>query len=279
MPNLLAGLASLLWGTSDFLGGIAVRGRSAARFGALTQPIGLAVVALVLIVAPADPTAVDLVWGVAAGVATAVSLVALYRSLAIGPMNVAAPTAAVVGAAVPVAIGLLGGERPGAMALAGVALGLFAVVLVGIRPEEGGSERPTRRVMLSSIAAGTAIGLAVACFAQTSVGSGVWPFGAAKLTAALILAAVVLVSRAGRSEPRWNPWLLAAVGVGDAAATMLMLLALQRGSLVIVSVLGALFPVVTVVLAKLVLAERFTRAQLLGLAIAVPAVVLMTTST
>ena len=158
MPNLLAGLASLLWGTSDFLGGIAVQGRSAARFGALTQPIGLAVVALVLVFAPANPSKADIRWGLAAGVATATSLVTLYRSLAIGPMFVAAPTAAVGGCAVPVVIGLISGERPGTVALFGVLLGIIAVVLVGIQPEQRERGGHVRDVLALSAIAGVAIG-------------------------------------------------------------------------------------------------------------------------
>ncbi len=277
MPNLLAGLASLLWGTSDFLGGIAVRGRSAVRFGALTQPIGLAVVALVLVFAPADPSQTDIRWGLAAGVATATSLVTLYRSLAIGPMFVAAPTAAVGGCAVPVVIGLISGERPGTVALFGVLLGIIAVVLVGIQPEQRDRGGPIRDVLALSAIAGVAIGIAVVCFAQTSPESGVSPFGAAKLVATLILGSIALLSRrVDESTPRRNRWLVPAVGIGDACATMLMLLALQRGSLVLVSVLGGLFPVVTVVLARAFLNQRLTRAQLLGLAVAVLAVVMMT---
>ena len=277
MPNLLAGLASLLWGTSDFLGGIAVRGRSAVRFGSLTQPVGVAVVALVLAFVPADPSRADIAWGLVAGVATATSLVTLYRSLAIGPMYVAAPVAAVGGCAVPVVIGLISGERPGTLALFGVVLGIISVVLVGIQPHEPEESRKVRNVLALSAAAGVAIGLAVACFAQTSTESGVWPLGASKLMAAAILGSIALLSRrTDASADGWNPWLVPAVGIGDAAATMLMLLALQRGSLVLVSVLGGLFPVVTVVLARSFLNQRFARIQLLGLAVAVLAVVMMT---
>lgn len=277
MPNLLAGLASLLWGTSDFLGGIAVRGRSAVRFGALTQPVGVAVVALVLVFAPADPSQADIVWGLVAGVATATSLVTLYRSLAIGPMYVAAPVAAVGGCAVPVVIGLISGERPGTVALIGVVLGIIAVVLVGIQPDEREEGRQIRTVLALSVTAGLAIGLAIACFAQTSAASGVWPLGASKLMAAVILGSIALLSRpTDASTSGRNPWLVPAVGIGDTAATMLMLFALQRGSLVLVSVLGGLFPVVTVILARTFLNQRFARIQLLGLAVAVLAVVMMT---
>jgi drug/metabolite transporter (DMT)-like permease len=278
MPNLLAGLASLLWGTADFLGGLAVKDWSAPRFGILTQLTGLGVVALVIAFFPADPTATDLWWGAAAGVSTSASLVLLYGALAIGPMNVAAPTAAVIGAAVPVVIGLAIGERPGAVALSGVAFALASVALVG-SPQGGTTLRGTRKVLLLAAGAGAAIGLAVSCFAQTKIDSGVWPFGASKLVSAFVLGATVVLS--GRSDggtPRRSLRLPLAVGIGDSAATISMLLALQRGSLVLVGVLGGLFPVVTVVLAGVFLKERVGRAQLIGLALAVLAVALITTS-
>jgi drug/metabolite transporter (DMT)-like permease len=184
-------------------------------------------------------------------------------------MFVAAPTAAVGGCAVPVVIGLLSGDRPGTIALFGVLLGIIAVVLVGIQPDERERGGQIRYVLALSAAAGVAIGIAVACFAQTSPESGVWPFGAAKLMAALILESIALLSRrTDQSTPKRNPWLVPAVGIGDAGATMLMLLALQRGTLVLVSVLGGLFPVVTVVLARALLNQRLTQIQLLGLAVA-----------
>ena len=214
MPNLLAGLASLLWGTSDFLGGLAVKDWSATRFGTLTQLVGLAVVAVTLSFFSADPSASDLWWGVAAGVATAASLVFLYRSLATGPMNVAAPTAAVVGAVVPVVIGLsraIGRRRW----LSSASFSRWARSHSSGTP---GRHRSTRDTSSAASSDGRWRGdrLGGGCFAQTSAASGVWPFGASKLVSAVILATVVVVSGRTRDGPLVGVTCCRlAVGVGD----------------------------------------------------------------
>ncbi len=275
MPNLLAGLASLLWGTADFLGGIGVKGRSVLAFLTLTQLTGLTVVAVLLIAFPADPTAADLTVGVVSGALTVVLAGSLYRSLALGPMNVAAPLSAVVGAAVPVAFGLVTGERPGTLAILGIAVGLVGIALVSMtKAEEQARVAPITLVLATT--AGLMIGIVNILFAQTSTDSGLWPFAMTKLVAFVVVGIAFLVVRRRSGVRLGGPALPVAAGVADAGATMSLLLALQRGSLILVSILGGLFPVVTVVLARAFLREPMTRWQLVGLAAAVVAVILLT---
>jgi drug/metabolite transporter (DMT)-like permease len=279
MPIALAGLASLLWGTADFLGGLAASGWRAERVAAISQVVGLGTL---LVLAPVLTGALapgpDLAWGSAAGISGAVGATLLYRSLAIGPMNVAAPTIAVVAAIAPAGIGLLQGERPGALALAGVALAILAVAMVGGASAPGPTEpRPSLRVLALAAAAGLTLGLANVAFAQTSEESGLWPVTTTKLVAGILLWSVVLATR-GRAEsrsPGRNVRLAVWTGLVDVAATTCLALALQRGSLVLVSVLGSLFPAVTVVLARFVLDERIARAQVIGLALALAAVAMI----
>jgi drug/metabolite transporter (DMT)-like permease len=279
MPIALAGLASLLWGTADFLGGLAASGWRAERVAAISQVVGLGLLLALapVLTGPLAPSQ-DLAWGAAAGISGAVGATLLYRSLAIGPMNVAAPTIAVVAALVPAAIGLVRGERPGALALAGVALAILAVAMVGGASAPGPNEpRPSIRVLGLAAAAGVTLGLANVAFAQTSEESGLWPVTTTKLVAGIILWSVVLVTR-GRNEsrsPRRNVRLAVWTGLVDVAATTCLALALQRGSLVLVSVLGSLFPAVTVVLARFVLEERIARLQAIGLALALAAVAMI----
>lgn len=278
MPNALAGIASLLWGCADFFGGIAARGWGVQRVGVVAQSVGLAVVALALLFVPADPSANDLLWGVAAGVASAIGLATLYRSLAIGPMNVAAPTTAVVGAAVPTAVGLIGGERPGPWALLGVLLAVVAVALVGFT-SAGETERRdgSGPVILLAASAGLSLGVMSACFAQTSTASGLWPVGTARLVASVLLAGSMLVVRGAHAGwPTRGVKFAVAAGAADVGATISIALALQRGSLILVGVLGSLFPVATVLLARFVLRETIGRAQFVGLGCAVVAVALIT---
>jgi drug/metabolite transporter (DMT)-like permease len=277
MPGLLAALASLLWGTSDFFGGLAAKGWPVQRVGVVVQTVSLAIVAAILVVVPADPRAADLGWGAIAGVATAAGIALLYRGLAIGPMHVVAPTTAVVGASVNVAVGLVSGERPTVITSAGVALAILAVGLVGWsapRVDQGG--RPSRRVIQMAIGAGICLGVLNVCFAATEAASGVWPVGVSRLVALILLGASAAVARPSAPSTTGSaPWWAVGAGVADIGATMSIALALQRGSLVVVSVLGALFPAVTVVLARAFLAERMARLQLAGLVAAIAAVILM----
>jgi drug/metabolite transporter (DMT)-like permease len=275
MPNLLAGVASLLWGTADFLGGIGVKGRSALAFVTLTQLAGLVIVSALLIVFPAEPTGADLGLGILSGVLTVVLAASLYRSLALGPMNVAAPLSAVVGAAVPAAFGFATGERPGAAAMLGIVVGLVGIVLVSTAQAEE-HQRAAPITLALAATAGLMIGIVNILFSRTSTDSGLWPFAMTKLVAFIVVGVAFLVIRQHKGVRLGSLRLPVAAGTADAGATMSLLLALQRGSLILVSILGGLFPVVTVVLARAFLKEPMTRRQLAGLAAAIAAVVLLT---
>jgi drug/metabolite transporter (DMT)-like permease len=274
MPSALAAFASFAWGCSDFLGGIAAKRLDVKRVGMLAQTAGLVVILISLWLVPADPRSRDLVWGLPAGVATAAGVMMLYAALAIGPMNVAASITAVVGAAANAAIGLVGGERPDGLALVGIPLAVIAVVLVTSRPL-GATGRPPRIVILLAISAGISLGISNACFAATSPGSGSWPVAVSRLVATIILGIGAWTTKgAGRWDPIGVRVSLAA-GVVDVAATASIAYALQRAPQVLVGVLGSLFPVVTVFLARMVLGESMSRRQVIGLACAVAAVALI----
>src|SRR5262245_45810450 len=122
MPNFFAAVASTLWGGADFFGGMASKRIRVQRVGVIAQATGLIAVFVALLVIQAHPQPPDLLWGAAAGVATAGGVLMLYGALAIGPMYVAASLTAVVGALTNASIGLVNGERPGAAPLAGVVL-------------------------------------------------------------------------------------------------------------------------------------------------------------
>jgi drug/metabolite transporter (DMT)-like permease len=282
MPNALAAIASALWGTADFLGGFAASGWRAERVAGISQAIGLVLtLALAPILTGALAPTGDLAWGAVAGVAGSVGATLLYRSLATGPMNVAAPTVAVVTAIVPAAVGLAQGERPSALALVGVGLAILAVAIVGGSSGEAEwSERGPRRldrVLVVAAGAGIGLGLANVAFAQTSSESGLWPVVATKLVAGVLLWSFVLATPgpADRPASRRNVVFAVWTGVVDSAATASVALALQRGPLVLVSVLAALFPAVTVLLARVVLHERLGRVRALGLALALAAVAMI----
>jgi drug/metabolite transporter (DMT)-like permease len=276
MAAVLALLSALVWGASDFCGGLASRRASAYAVVAGSQAIGL--VAL-LAVAPAtggSATAADLGWGAAAGVCGAAGLVLLYRAMATGVMSVVAPVTSLCAAAVPVLAGLVLGERIGPAAAVGIALALVAVVLVA---SEGGlralrSVRPD--VLGLPLLSGVGFGLFFVLLHRTGPGAGLWPLVAARLVATLFVGAVLLARREPVRYPRPALLPLALAGLGDMGGNALFLLASHHGELAVTAVLASLYPASTVLLAQLVLRERLARSQAAGLATAAAAVVLIT---
>jgi drug/metabolite transporter (DMT)-like permease len=276
MPDLFAAFASVAWGCSDFWGGLSAKGLDVRRVGVVAQGTGLGVLAVVLVIVPGHPRGADLVWGVIAGLATAFGVMMLYAALAIGPMYVAASITAVVGASANALIGFVGGERPDRLALVGIPLAIAALILISASPTAQRNTVPiTHRVVVLATGAGLMLGFLNACFAATSPASGSWPVATSRLVATAILAVAALSRRGSGSWDRPSVGYAAAAGASDAIATASIAYALQRGPLVLIGVLGSLFPVVTVVLARMFLHESMSRRQAAGLACAVIAVALI----
>lgn len=277
MAVLLALASAAVYGTADFLGGLASRRASAFGVVVLSQAAGLLALLILLPWLGGGARPADLAWGAAAGVAGAAGLVTFFATLARGVMSVIAPVTAVTAAAVPVLVGLVSGNDIRPAAALGIVLALGAVVLVSA---EGGLSalRTARPASLApALAAGAAFGIFFVLLDRTSAESGLTPLVAARLASACL---VVLVARAGGRSLRVGRPVLPLVllsGVGDMSANALFLLATQLpGPLAITGVLASLYPVSTVVLAQLLLRERLACAQLAGLATAVAAVVLIT---
>jgi drug/metabolite transporter (DMT)-like permease len=274
---ILALTSAAVYGAADFLGGLASRKTSVFGVVALSQVVGLAALLALLpwLGGPVDGT--DLAWGVAAGVAGASGLVLFFRTLARGVMSVIAPVTAVTSAAVPVLVGLLGGNRIGLWAAAGIALALAAVVLVSA---EGGMSalRAARPASLApALAAGTAFGFFFVLLDRTSEDAGVTPLVAARMASVALVVVLALATRQSLRVTRPALPLVALSGVGDMTANALFLLATQQeGQLAITGVLASLYPVSTVMLAQVLLRERLAGAQVAGLGTAVAAIVLIT---
>jgi drug/metabolite transporter (DMT)-like permease len=192
-------------------------------------------------------------------------------------MSVIAPVTAVTAAAVPVLVGLLGGDTIGPWAAAGIALALAAVVLVSA---DGGlsalrSARPAS--VAPALAAGAAFGFFFVLLDRTSQDSGLTPLVTARLASVALVVVIALAGRRSLRVGRTALPLVALSGVGDMTANALFLLATQAdGQLAITGVLASLYPVSTVILAQVVLRERLAGAQVAGLGTAVAAVVLIT---
>ncbi|MER5616208.1 EamA family transporter [Streptomyces sp. NPDC002215] len=271
---LLALGSSLAYGCADFLGGLGARKAHVLRTVMIAAPASLAVELLLWPVLGASFSLGALGWGAASGVVSAAAFALLYRTLAIGPMNVLSPVTALVSAALPVGVGLLQGEHLGAAGLVGLPLALFAVVLVSAG-RGAGIARPSRTALLLALGAGAAIALQLIFLHQAPSDSGVAPLiiGRAVSSAVTLAVAGLMYRKLGPERPAYA--MSAAAGVLDSMANLMFLLAARSGDLTVVAVITALYPAGTVLLACGVLAERIHRGQLVGLGTAAVAVGLL----
>jgi drug/metabolite transporter (DMT)-like permease len=274
---LLALGCAVVYGASDFLGGLASRRTSVFGVVAFSQLAGLVALVALLPWLGGRVGPADLGWGAAAGVAGAAGLVVFFRTLARGVMSVVAPVTAVTAAAVPVLVGLAGGDRIDLWAALGILLALAAVVLVSA---EGGLSalRTARPASVPpALLAGSMFGLFFVLLDRTSDDTGLTPLVTARLASVALAVGIALVGRKPMRASRPAVPLVVASGIGDMSANALFLLATQQpGQLAITGVLASLYPVSTVVLAQVVLRERLAAAQMAGLGTAVAAVVLIT---
>ena len=275
MSVLLALAASLAWGFADFGAGVGARRLPVLVVAAIGQSAGLLLAgAVVLATSDSTPTRAQFAWAAFAGLIGVVGIGAFYRALAIGTMGIVGPITATA-AVVPLAYALARGERPSTMQGVGVGLAVVGVIAASL---EHVPERAARRfgvgVGLALIAAlsfgGSLIGLSRA--APGGTGWAVFTMRAAVVPLVLI-AVLVLRPKLPQSSRGWL--LLVGVGVGDTGATLLYGAASTRGLLSVVAVLASLYPIVIVVLARVLLAERVARPQLAGVAVALAGVALI----
>jgi drug/metabolite transporter (DMT)-like permease len=265
-------ISAITFGAADFGGGWT--SRRAPLLGVVlgTQIVGM-VIAAAIFAARAEPlpSPADLAWSVVAGIAGLVGVTALYRGLAVGRMGVVAPVTGVIGASIPVVVGVLTEGRPSGYVAAGIGLALVAVVLVSRVPGEHGQ----RSGIELAVGAGLAIGVFNTSLGQISDGAAFGPLAVIRLIdVAIVGVAIVAIRRPWRVARNALPAVLL-VGVLDMAGNASYLLATQVGELAIAAILSSLYPVSTVVLAALLLRERVTGSHAVGIVTAVAAVVLI----
>ena len=276
---VLALASAISYGGSDFAAGLASRRVSVIQVTLVASVASLVVVAAAVPFAAAHPPqAAALAWGAAAGLGGTVGALALYLGFRHAAFSVAGPLSAVGTAGFSVLAGLLLGERPTALALAGIILAVPAIVGVSASAarddQAGGHARP-----FAGVAAGLVAG---ACFALLLVGlnqagsrSGLWPVAAVQV-AELVVAFAVAAATGNMRLPGTRPgWLAAAAGATGAAGTISYFFATHEGFLAVTAVLTSLYPAVTIVLARALLGERLTRLRLAGLALAAACVALI----
>ena len=241
-----------------------------------SQAVGLAVViGVVAVRGVAVPDLVRLLPAVGGGLAGIAALTGFYRALAIGTMSVVAPIAA-TGVAVPVVVGIARGDRPAASQLAGIVIAVVGVVLASREHGPGVEDRGASRAGVAlALLAAAGFGCYFVGVQSSARADPMWALLASRVAGLALLLGVVAaqggiaVSRPGRL------WPLAVMGVLDVSATGLYAVATRHGLLSVVSVAASLYPLATVVLARVVLGERVRRVQEVGIAAALAGVVLM----
>jgi drug/metabolite transporter (DMT)-like permease len=276
---VLALSTSLLFGVGDFLGGIATRRDSAYAVTGTSHLVAIVLLGIAVLLLPtATPTRADLLWGAASGLSGVIGVMSLFAALAVGRMSIVAPIVAALSAALPALYDLASGTTLSPLTLGGVALALVAIVIVSIAPEDQlhapAHEYRPRLALALALLAGTGFSGAFIAFSFTAAESGLTPVLAARTVS--IAVSVTLALTVGRGFPADRTARPAAIGAGitDALANVTMLTAIRIGPLAIASVLGSLFPVVVVVLARLFLGERLTWLQRGGVVLAIVAVLL-----
>ncbi|WP_426320927.1 EamA family transporter [Microbacterium sp. E-13] len=310
LSAVVALVGAVVYGSADFLGGLAARRLRSIVVTAVAAASGLVALAIAQPLLGGLWTLPDVMWGMLAGIAGVLAVALLYACLAIGPMSILSPLTALVSAIAPMLWGLLvKADSLAPIGYGGLAVALVAVVLVGFLPGAN-IVRPTARGLLMATGSGLAIGAFLILIDQTSSESGLVPLVTSRATSALVTVAFVGVMAAaavrrgaparsvlqvsgpplgatptghadlehatsaevGLAAPARRAWWLAiACGIADASANALMLFALRSGDLSVVSALTALYPAGTILLAAIVLRERVAPVQWIGLALALTA--------
>jgi drug/metabolite transporter (DMT)-like permease len=262
--------SGLLWGCSDFWGGALSRRAPVLTVSFLSQGVGF-VALLVALPFAHGISGTSFRFGLLAGFGGAAGLSLFYWALSIGTMSIVAPIAA-CSVLIPFSLALARGERPSALALGGAALAVVGIVAASVE-ERRSDVRARGRAIVIAVASAVAIGVFMYFLGRGGqAGSSYSTLLGARIVSLALLGGAVMTARARLRQPAPTLAQIAAVGLGDVGANTLFTLAADRALLAIVSVLGSVYPVATVILAHLVLGERITRVQKAGVLVALAGV-------
>ena len=258
---LLALGASLAWGVADFVGPWRARTLGALRVMLWAQLGGVIVLGIVVASRGHGPHDWRVLWAIPAAISGTLGLYAYYRGMATGTMAVVAPIAG-ASAIVPVIFGIATGDRPRTVQFAGIGCAIVGVVLASQERQEGGKR----------LAAGTGLAVLAAIgfgfyFPPMHAAGAADPWWASfvfRITAAALVIGVVALRRPSIRIAGWSLAIVLGVGIGDTLGNLLFAASAGRGLVSLTSVLASLYPIVTVILAALVLKERVERFQLVG---------------
>ena len=304
-PTAYAVVSVFLWGTSDFAGGYGSRRANAFVLTAFSHVCAFVLMlAVALVLHGAFPSLASILWAIAAGAVGGFSLAIFYRALALGQMGITAPIAALLGAAIPTLVDIAMEGAPSRWTICGFVLAILAIWLI-TRPEpasaatEPTNGKPSEPLggsgsgsatgsssESSTAAAGRPAGVGMAALAgvgfagfylcvHQATGSPAWIAAVSRIGSLTATAVAVIVVRAPLSLDRPRAALGMVAGCLDITASALFIYASQHGRLDEAVVITSLYPAVTVLLARLVLKEHFSRWRLIGLLAALAAVPLI----
>jgi drug/metabolite transporter (DMT)-like permease len=271
-------MSSVLWGASDYWGG--VKSRSLAVPVVLAGTYGVSLTIMLIFIAArgtGPPSSAHMLAALAAGLVGITGLSAFYRALSIGTMSIVAPIAA-TGVAVPVIAGLLGGDEPGLAGSIGLGLAVVGIVLASREDDESTvALREQRRSVVLAIVAGMGFGTYFVLAEFGSRGDVAWSLLLSRVSGFPVIALIALLAlKRGATRPaRSALGALACIGLLDLGANALFNHASTMGDLSSVAVASSLYPVVTVMLAALLLGERVQGVQRVGVVVALTGVVLI----
>jgi drug/metabolite transporter (DMT)-like permease len=282
MVVLLGLAAAVLYGSGDFLGGMATRRAHVLTVLTLVETAGVIVALAAAAASPGPASLAGLAWGVSAGLVGGLGLIIFYTGLAAGPMSVVAPVSGLVSTLLPVAVALAGGERPGPGVYAGALLCLVAIALAssaGSAGNTGPARRPGRlgRAIAYGTASGASFGLFFLLIRNAGQSGELWPVAAGRIGELAIVLAAAAVLRPGLLRGAGGRVPLAAAGAGviDVLANICYVAATRTGMFGLAVVLASLYPGVTVLLARVVLGERLRWLQRVGLGLAAIGILLV----
>lgn len=260
---LLIAAAVLLIGGADVLGGLASRTSPPLAVTAWSQAAGLPVVLVVAVAVGGEFIGRDMMLGAAAGLGSALGVAALYRGFSVSNVGIVAPVAATTAAIVPIGVGLLSGERPSAIVLAGLLLALVSVFVVSYIPGDGGH---ALAAVGHGVVSGLGFGFMVFAYAATSPESGLWSLVAGRTTASLIPAIVLVIVGVSWRIARSVRLATALTGILASLGLAAFVAASQSTDLIFLGVALGLFPTTTVVLAAIFLKDKLAWWQWFGIA-------------
>lgn len=272
MAVFLASLAAVFSGTGDFLGGLASRRGRVMAVVIGSHLVGIATTFVVAPIVGGSPSAADMWWGAAAGAAGGAGILGLYLGFSRSDVGVVSPIAAVGAAGWPVLYAIVTGERPGAVVWLGIGLGVVAIWLVSRSRPTGAPVAPG---VTMGLVAGAGFGGLLILLSKVGEDAGVWPLAPARTSGAIVVTIVALVMAQNVVPLRQSILPMAAAGAATILGNGAFILATQEGSLAVVSVVAAMFPVTTVILARLLWKEQFGGTRLIGLGLALLAVALV----